>query len=352
MITLLLAALLLTGCAASAPAATAPVTEPTTPVTEATVPVTETAVPETTAAPTQAPTAPATPPVITKNPTGETLTPGGKTWFIAHADGATILTWEFVSPNGVVYSVTETMSQHPGLELDISQADTVAVSNVPLSLNGWSVQARFDGPGGSVTSQAALITVQQGQGAYDAVIEKYRTAMAHKDEGDSVPYQYDVSEMMLYAANVGYALQDLDGDGVQELLIAGIGYYTLENTLFEIYTLQNGAPVRVAQSSVRCRYYLMNDNRIYCEGSSGAAYSNFSVMQYSAGTIRFLNGLYTTDVLADGTPSPYTYYYTTSNQFGDLSLLPGDNGMEEKAANTFLKSWQDAITLPNLCLIA
>lgn len=334
----LLIALLLTGCASQAPAETTPE-------------ITQT-VPETTEAPTEAPTTPASPPVITKDPTGETLTPGGKTWFVAHADGATILTWEFVSPDGTVCSVTDTMTLHPGLELDISQADTVAVSDVPLSLNGWSAQARFDGPGGSVTSQPALITVYQSQGAYDAVIEKYRTALAHREEGDSVPYQYDVSEMMLYATHAGYTLLDLDGDGTQELLIAGIGYLSpLDNYLFEIYSLQDGVPVRAAQSSVRCRYYLMKDNKIYCEGSSGAAFDNYSVMQYSAGTVRFLNGLYTTNVLADGSPSPYTYYFTTSNQFGDLSLLSGDNGMEEKAAATFLNSWRDATTLPGLCLI-
>ena len=133
----LLAAATLTGCAVSAPAPTVP---ETTEVTEA---LTELA----TEAPTEAPAAPAAP-VVTKDPTGEKLSPGGKTWFVAHADGATILTWEFVSPEGMVYSVTEAMAQNPGLLLDISKTDTVELQNVPLSLNGWSARARFDGHGG------------------------------------------------------------------------------------------------------------------------------------------------------------------------------------------------------------
>lgn len=332
----LLAAATLTGCAVSAPALTVPETME---VTEAlTEPATE--------APTEAPAAPAAP-VVTKDPTGEKLSPGGKTWFVAHAEGATILTWEFVSPEGMVYSVTEAMAQNPGLLLDISKTDTVELQNVPLSLNGWSARARFDGPGGSVTSAAALITVKQSLGAYDAVISKYETAVAHKGEGDGVPYQYDVSEMMLYASHVGYALQDLDGDGTQELLIAGIGYDMPEDTcLFEIYTLQNGTPVTAARSSVRCRYYLMNDGRIYCEGSSGAFNSNFSVMQYSGGTVRFLNGLYT-----DGDETSFSYYFTTSNQYGDPAQNAGDSKIEEKAANTFINNWNGAITLPALSLI-
>lgn len=135
--------------------------------------------------------------------------------------------------------------------------------------------------------------------------------------------------------------------------MAGIGYdIPQEPYVFEIFTLENGVPVTVGRSSARSRLFLMADGKIYNEGSSGAASSNFSVMQFSGGQLRFLTGLYTTDTLADGSPSPYTYYYTTSNQYGDLTLLAGDNGMEEKVAETFLSSWRDSITLPQLCLIA
>ena len=347
MIPALVLCLVLCACSGNKAAETLPpqtegVTETTLSESVAAEPETQ---PETTAA--------AQPPVVTKDPTGEKLSPGGKTWFVAHADGATILTWEFLSPEGTVYSVTETMSLHPGLLLDISKEDTVEVSNVPLSLNGWSAQARFDGPGGSVTTQAAPITVSRSEGAYDTVIEKYRTAMAHKDEGYGVPAQYDVSEMIFYAGHVGYARMDLDGNGTEELIIGGIGYDIPEEPyIFEIFTLENGVPVSVGRSQARSRLFLMADNKIYNEGSSGAASSNFSVMQLSGSQLRFLNGLYTTDTLADGSPSPYTYYFTTSNQYGDLALLPGDNGMEEKVADTFLASWRNAITLPELCLIA
>lgn len=337
----LLAAVLLCGCASTA------VPETTAPETTA-EPVTETTQP-----PTEATDAPAQPPVVTKDPTGEKLSPGGKTWFVAHAEGASILTWEFLSPEGTAYSVTDTMTMHPGLVLDISKADTVALENVPLSLNGWSAQARFDGPGGSVTSQAALITVTQSQGAYDAVIEKYRTALTHKDEGSGVPYQYDVSEMILYAAHVGYATQDLDGDGTDELIIAGIGYDIPQDPfLFEIFTIQNGAPVSVSRSTVRARLYLMNDGKLFLEGSNSAASTCYSVMQYSGGVLRFLNGLYTTDTLADGSATALAYYFTTSNQYGDPALMAGDSAMEEKAAMTFINSWRDAVCLPDLCLIA
>lgn len=331
---ILMLCLLLCGCGASqqTPATTAP-----TETTQMETTQMETTQPQTTQAP--------LPPVITKDPTSEKLSPGGKTWFVAHADGATILTWEFLSPDEKVYSITETMDLHPGLELDASQEDTVSLRNVPLSLNGWSARARFDGPGGSTTTQSALITVSRSEGAYDAVIETYRQAVKNQDG------QYDVSEMMLYASHVGYARLDLDADGTDELLVAGIGYdIPDEPCLFEIFTLDGNTPVSVARSTIRSRLFLMQDNKIYNEGSSGVS-DNYSVMQFSGGQLRFLNGLYTTNALADGSPSPYTYYFTTSNQYGDLALLGGDNGMEEKVANTFLNSWRGSITLPELCLI-
>lgn len=138
---ILMLCLLLCGCGASqqTPATTAPTETAQMETTQM-----ETTQPQTTQAP--------LPPVITKDPTSEKLSPGGKTWFVAHADGATILTWEFLSPDEKVYSITETMDLHPGLELDASQEDTVSLRNVPLSLNGWSARARFDGPGGSTTT--------------------------------------------------------------------------------------------------------------------------------------------------------------------------------------------------------
>ena len=85
-------------------------------------------------------------PVITKNPTSEAIAIGGKTWFIAHADNATSMTWELVDPNGNIYSLSDAMAMHPGLTLEALEGDTIAVSNVPLSVNGWGVQATFYGP--------------------------------------------------------------------------------------------------------------------------------------------------------------------------------------------------------------
>lgn len=99
---------------------------------------------------------------ITKNPTSETLAAGGNTWFIAHADNAKSVTWEVIDPNGKIYSLSEAMSKNPGLVLQVlDDNDTIAVSNVPASVNGWGVQAKFDGEGNSTTTSAAYLNITE-----------------------------------------------------------------------------------------------------------------------------------------------------------------------------------------------
>lgn len=332
--------LLLCACGKEQPVVTEP--ETTVALTEATTEATQ---PETVAA---------APVVITKHPTDETLAPGGKTWFVAHADNATSVKWEFLSPEGVAYSVAETVEKNPGLFLDVSTTDTIALEKIPLSLNGWSCYAHFTGPGGTADTNAAKITVTRSEGAYDTVIARYKTAVEAKAGSSSAwAAENGVSEMILYASHAGYAKIDLDGNGVEELIIAGIGYdIPDEPYIFEIFTIQNDTAVSVGQSRARSRLYLMQDGKIFNEGSSGAAYSNFSVMQLSGTELRFLNGLYTTDLKPDGTSCDYTYYYTTSNQFGALEQMHGDNSLDEKVAMTFLNGWRDSLYLPELCYIA
>ena len=99
--------------------------------------------------------------IITKNPRSETVAVGGKTWFIAHADNAISLSWQAVHPDGHTVSLEDAMAANPGLSLETLEGDTIAVSNIPLSFDGWGIQARFDGTGDSnyAVTDPAWITV-------------------------------------------------------------------------------------------------------------------------------------------------------------------------------------------------
>ncbi len=162
-------------------------------------------------------------PTVTKNPTNESLSVGGTTWFIAHAVNASKLTWQAVSPNGLVYTLSEALSLHPGLSLETEANDTLALRNVPFSLNGWGFQARFEGPGGVALSSVAYIFVADYITAYQGVLSAYRAA--YQTGGHTAQYAVSnhLSVMIAHSPHVGYAFKDLDKDGTPELFIAGLG---------------------------------------------------------------------------------------------------------------------------------
>lgn len=79
--------------------------------------------------------------------------------------------------------------------------------------------------------------------------------------------------------NIGFAETDINGDGVPELLIydidglADVSY--IGTSILAAYTVKDDAPALVLESSLRNRYMLMNNNRIYNEGMFGTVYSYF-----------------------------------------------------------------------------
>ena len=213
---------------------------------------------------------------ITKNPSSEAIAVGGKTWFIAHADNNVAPVWLLQSPDNRLYTLDDAMAAHPGLQLEALPQDTIAVSKVPLSVNGWAVVARFDGDGGSLYTEPAYIYVGDFVKAYGSVIDKYRAAYASgNSQNPEYLWNQGISEMCAYSSGVGYALKDLDKNGIPELIVAGMGTEDFSDKMvYGLYTLDSGTPVNLFSSQARSRWYLRTDSLLLNEGSSGAAYSN------------------------------------------------------------------------------
>ena len=114
--------------------------------------------------------------------------------------------------------------------------------------------------------------------AYASVLTAYRDALA-ANAGEDKP------------ACVGYCFADLDGDGVNELLIGQIsGDEFTDKVIFDAYTLVDGAPVQLFQSRERARYYLCGDNTVAFEGSSGADSSDSELYSVSGGALTAISG--------------------------------------------------------------
>ena len=86
--------------------------------------------------------------------------------------------------------------------------------------------------------------------------------------------------------SVGYNLIDIDGDGQDELIIGIIGH-TADDTdaldkIFGIYTIVDGKVSLVLDGWYRNTFYLMDDNKLFNQGSGGA-------LMFSFGSYRLVN---------------------------------------------------------------
>lgn len=97
---------------------------------------------------------------VTKSPTSETVEKGGKATFVARAANAVDITWRLVSSDGLETINAAAAPQYfTGVEVYGVGTDTLTIKNIPDSMNGWLVEAKFDGPNGPVYSYGARISV-------------------------------------------------------------------------------------------------------------------------------------------------------------------------------------------------
>ena len=89
------------------------------------------------------------------------------------------------------------------------------------------------------------------------------------------------------APKAGYAFVDLNGDGKQELIIAPTDYSASEewyrSLVYVLYTYDDGKPVKLCESVVRGRYYLLADGKLSHEWSNGAADSGIDCYALAKG---------------------------------------------------------------------
>lgn len=105
---------------------------------------------------------------------------------------------------------------------------------------------------------------------YEPLIARYRQALTEKwNPGKCM--EEDLSIMVGYVGDIvgelGYALRDLDGDGVNELIV------TDGEKIYDLYTILQDeitGPLHLRTASERTNYYLTEDNGIYCFGSGSA----------------------------------------------------------------------------------
>ena len=174
----------------------------------------------------------------------------------------------------------------------------------------------------NVESETDAITYYTEK-VYAQQIERYYIAVAQ--QWDAIAYM-DNSMCSLAAAynegtsleNVGFAFTDLDNDGVCELVIGGITNSALDPLVFEIWTVQDGAPVMVAQSGSHNRYYLQHSEdglwTVAHEAENGAASRAVYYLQLVAGEFQLVKG-----IVCDFTANENEPWFATTDLDWDVS---------------------------------
>ncbi len=117
----------------------------------------------------------------------------------------------------------------------------------------------------------------KGEDLYGEILKKHVTAI--KEKWDSTKLE---QENMSYMYNVlahsdknvlkktGYIYYDVNGDGIEELVIGEIADGAWKGVIYDMYTMVNRKPVHVVSGGARNRYYVCDDYFICNEYSSGA----------------------------------------------------------------------------------
>ena len=147
-----------------------------------------------------------------------------------------------------------------------------------LTLTGTLVQKYTQG-----TKRNFLVDYAPVLNSYFSFLSgKEPTEMSTTERGDYyfVLGETGISEMSRNGGQLGFWLHDMDGNGIPELLIGATGaeFYD-ESLIYDMFTLEEGTPVRIFASNARIRYYLCEDDLILYEGSGGAPY-NLSILYY------------------------------------------------------------------------
>ena len=123
----------------------------------------------------------------------------------------------------------------------------------------------------TLTDEAEV--TENGLSAYEPIVLQYRTALEENWSGQQL-VDADMNFMVqnVPPETVGYAVEDLDGNGTPELIIgtncADVFY---EKMVFLLYTVgENGEPVQLFSSNERNRYYFAGGSRFANLGSSSA----------------------------------------------------------------------------------
>ena len=129
---------------------------------------------------------------------------------------------------------------------------------------------------------------------------------------------------------VGYVMDDLDGDGVSELMIGSVS----DGLIYAMYTVRDDQEVQVIDAGERSTYQMTSDGLILNAGSNSAASHGYNLYNFTAGQLVFQDGL----VFDAGKDAQNPWFYTKSETWEESALEPIDTETAESTEQNLLDS--------------
>lgn len=198
-----------------------------------------------------------------KNPSDHAMMPGGRKIGELIGKRNSIYDMVLIQPTDVQYDYTKEISK-----------SYLTLYNLAKNVDIKGVKAnKYIKDGG-----------MKGKDLYKDILNKHITAIkenwsSQKLEQENMSYMYNVltKTNKNVLDKIGYVYFDINGDGIEELLIGEIASEDLKGVIYDIYTMVNRKPKHVISGGSRDRYFVCDDAFLCNEYSQGADESGMTV---------------------------------------------------------------------------
>jgi len=204
---------------------------------------------------------------IYKNPADHAQMPGGRK------------IGELIDKNGVLYDMV--LIQPTDVQYDYTKSPTAPKTYSALYDLGNNKKFDINGVKGSKYFKNQGM---KGDDLYKDILKKHVTAVndkwdSVKLEQENMSYMYNVLAIAGDSAldKIGYAYYDVNGDGIEELLIGEIADKDWKGVIYDMYTMVDRKPKHVVSGWSRNRYFVCDDSFVCNDYSGGANASGTSV---------------------------------------------------------------------------
>lgn len=219
---------------------------------------------------------------------------------------------------------------------DTSEESTTEVKNTIEATTEATTESTTD-----TTTASAPLEINYMTDVYPELIKSYYDFVAnynpHSEDLTINEGFIGVKESTLGRTNeealdsLGFSVEDLNGDGIDELVIGSLEsdeYVNNANQIYALYTCVDNKPVLVFEGWARNRHYFISSDTYYYEGSNGAMYSIFGSAKLAPG---------------DTELSDYDYYFTHDDPTGlsDILFYHNNTGVFDPNGSTLLDTSDD-----------